>query len=55
MTVVSPPRTSGRLLPILGLGFGLAVTIGNSIGAGILRAPGEVAGHLPVTWLYLTA
>ena len=55
MTGVSQPRTSGRLLPILGLGFGLAVTIGNSIGAGILRAPGEVAGHLPVTWLYLTA
>jgi APA family basic amino acid/polyamine antiporter len=47
--------TSRRLLPVLGLGFGLAVTVGNSIGAGILRAPGEVAGHLPVTWLYLAA
>jgi APA family basic amino acid/polyamine antiporter len=47
--------TSRRLLPVLGLGFGLAVTVGNAIGAGILRAPGEVAGHLPVTWLYLAA
>jgi APA family basic amino acid/polyamine antiporter len=35
------------------VGFGLAVTIGNAIGAGILRAPGEVAGHLPVGWLYM--
>jgi APA family basic amino acid/polyamine antiporter len=43
----------GRLLPVLGVGFGIAVTIGNAIGAGILRAPGEVAGHLPVTWLFL--
>ena len=47
--------TRGRLLPVLGVGFGLAVTIGNAIGAGILRAPGEVAGHLPVAWLYVTA
>jgi basic amino acid/polyamine antiporter, APA family len=45
--------TKGRLLPILGVGFGLAVTVGNAIGAGILRAPGEVAGHLPVAWLYM--
>jgi APA family basic amino acid/polyamine antiporter len=44
---------STRLLPVLGLGFGLAVTVGNAIGAGILRAPGEVAGHLPVVWLYV--
>jgi basic amino acid/polyamine antiporter, APA family len=54
MTTATAARaTSRRLLPILGLGFGLAVTVGNAIGAGILRAPGEVAGHLPVTWLYL--
>ena len=56
MTTATVARaTSRRLLPVLGLGFGLAVTVGNSIGAGILRAPGEVAGHLPVTWLYLAA
>jgi APA family basic amino acid/polyamine antiporter len=29
--------------------------VGNAIGAGILRAPGEVAGHLPLIWLYLAA
>ncbi len=32
---------------MLGLAFGLAVTIGNTIGAGILRTPGEIAGYLP--------
>ncbi len=32
---------------MLGLTFGLAVTIGNTIGAGILRTPGEIAGYLP--------
>ena len=46
---------TGRLLPVLGVGFGLAVTIGNTIGAGILRVPGEVAGNLPVTWLFMSA
>ena len=55
MTGLAHGSPRGKLLPILGVGFGLAVTIGNSIGAGILRAPGEVAGHLPVAWLYVTA
>jgi basic amino acid/polyamine antiporter, APA family len=32
---------------MLGLTFGLAVTLGNTIGAGILRTPGEIAGYLP--------
>ncbi|MBA3571822.1 MAG: hypothetical protein H0W34_07590 [Pyrinomonadaceae bacterium] len=40
----------GGLLRILGLGFGLAVIIGNTIGAGILRTPGEVAAQLPNVW-----
>ena len=55
MTGLSQGSPKGRLLPILGIGFGLAVTVGNSIGAGILRAPGEIAGHLPVVWLYIAA
>ena len=46
---------AGRLLRVLGVGFGLAVTIGNTIGAGIFRAPGEVARHLPDGWLFLGA
>lgn len=40
---------------MLGVGFGLAVIVGNTIGAGILRAPGEVAGHLPAPSLFLAA
>lgn len=42
---------SGHLLRILGVGFGLAVGIGNTIGTGILRTPGEIAGYLGNGWL----
>jgi len=56
---VSPGSRSpiGQLRRLLGLGFGLAVIIGSTIGVGILRTPGLVAGHLPsgaailVLWL----
>jgi APA family basic amino acid/polyamine antiporter len=37
----------GRLLRILGVGFGLAVSIGNTIAAGIVRSPGEIAESIP--------
>lgn len=37
----------GHLLRVLGLGFGLAVIIGNTIGAGIFRTPGTIAEQLP--------
>jgi basic amino acid/polyamine antiporter, APA family len=43
----------GRLLRVLGVVFGMAVTVGITIGMGILRTPGEVAGHLPNAWLFL--
>lgn len=46
-------RSRGGLLRVLGLGFGLAVIIGNTIGAGILRTPGDVAKGLPDVWLFL--
>lgn len=39
---------------VLGITFGLAVALGNTIGAGILRAPGEVAAQLPNVWLFLS-
>lgn len=45
------PRRS--LLRVLGLGFGLAVIIGNTIGAGIFRAPGTIAAQLPRPSLFL--
>src|SRR6185437_4771256 len=44
----------GQLLRILGVSFGVAVSIGTIIGAGILRTPGEVAGHLQAPWLITT-
>ena len=37
----------GHLLRVLGVAFGLAVIIGNTIGAGIFRVPGSIAGQLP--------
>ncbi|HEX4498638.1 MAG TPA: APC family permease, partial [Thermoanaerobaculia bacterium] len=36
-----------QLRRLLGLGFGLAVIVGSTIGVGILRTPGIVAAHLP--------
>ncbi len=38
---------------MLGVGFGVAVAVGNTIGAGILRAPGEVAAQLPHAGVFL--
>jgi APA family basic amino acid/polyamine antiporter len=37
----------GKLLQILGVSFGVAVLIGNTILIGILRTPGDVAARLP--------
>ncbi len=47
------PRRSGRLLAILGVAFGISIIVGNSIGSGILRTPGEVARLLPSPVLFL--
>jgi APA family basic amino acid/polyamine antiporter len=44
---------NGTLLRVLGVGFGLAVTIGGTIGMGILRTPGEVAKQLPTPTLFI--
>lgn len=35
-----------KLLKILGVGFGVAVTLGGTIGTGILRKPGPIAAEL---------
>src|SRR5689334_8229722 len=40
-------KSHGHLLRILGVGFGLAVIIGNTIGAGIFNTPGTIAAQLP--------
>lgn len=43
----------GVLLRVLGVGFGLVVAIGGTVGAGILRAPGAVSALLPQRQLAL--
>ncbi len=40
---------------MLGSAFGLAIVVGGVIGVGILRAPGEVASHLPSAPLIIGA
>jgi APA family basic amino acid/polyamine antiporter len=40
----------GDLLRILGVGFGIAVTVGGTVGVGILRTPGLVAEQIPNVW-----
>jgi len=52
-SATSRPAHPARLLAILGVGFGLAVTVGNTIGGGILRTPGEIAARLPSFPLYI--
>jgi len=46
-------KSPGHLLRVLGVGFGLAVIIGNTIAAGIFRAPGTIAEQLPNTGIFL--
>jgi|CXWL01.1.fsa_nt_gi APA family basic amino acid/polyamine antiporter len=57
-----PNRTSpitearrGSLHQVLGVAFGLAVLVGNTIVVGILRTAGEVAGHLPSAGWFVAA
>ena len=52
---MSEPAPAGRLLSVLGLAFGLAGSVGGTIGAGILRTPGLVAAQLPSAPLVLGA
>ncbi|MCI0354465.1 MAG: APC family permease [Acidobacteria bacterium] len=53
VAATGPAPARGGLLQILGVGFGLAVIIGNTIGAGILRTPGDVAAQLPNPWMFI--
>ncbi len=47
MPTLSTLKSRGHLLRVLGVGFGVAVTIGNTIGAGIFRMAGIVGEQLP--------
>jgi basic amino acid/polyamine antiporter, APA family len=50
---VPRPASRGNLLQVLGVSFGVAVLIGNTILVGILRTPGDVAARLPNPGLFL--
>jgi len=54
-TQVTRPKILGRgkLLQVLGIWFGIAAAVGNTIAAGIVRAPGDIALRLPNVWLFL--
>src|SRR5579859_2801722 len=53
-TCAVPGPARHNLLTVLGLTFGLAVIVGNTIGAGILRTPGDIAAELPTFWPFLS-
>ena len=53
VSVAESPKSHGHLLRVLGVGFGLAVTIGGTIGMGILRTPGDIATHLATPTLFI--
>jgi APA family basic amino acid/polyamine antiporter len=48
-----PEVAPRRLLRVLGVAFGLAIIVGNTVGMGILRTPGEIAARLPSPALFL--
>jgi basic amino acid/polyamine antiporter, APA family len=54
-TVTERRVASGRLHRSFGIWFGIAVGVGGMIGAGILRAPADVAARLPSPGLFLGA
>jgi hypothetical protein len=43
---IGGPASQASLSRILGLGFGIAVIFGGTVGVGILRLPGTIAGEL---------
>jgi APA family basic amino acid/polyamine antiporter len=53
VTGETPRQRSGQLLQILGVTFAIAITVGGTIGVGILRTPGSVAATLGNTWLII--
>jgi APA family basic amino acid/polyamine antiporter len=48
------PSSKTGLFKILGVGFGVAITVGGTIGTGILRKPGPIAAQLGEPWLIIT-
>ena len=49
---LAAPSSRGRLLKVLGMWFGISAAVGNTIAAGIVRAPGDIAQWLPNIYLF---
>jgi len=49
----SMTNQNNQLLKLLGVGFGIAVTVGGTIGTGILRKPGPIAAQIGEPWIIL--
>jgi len=49
---LAAPGSRGRLLKVLGMWFGISAAVGNTIAAGIVRAPGDIAQWLPNVYLF---
>jgi len=45
-------QQKNELKKVLGTGFGIAVMVGGTIGVGILRTPGTIAGMLDSYWAH---
>jgi APA family basic amino acid/polyamine antiporter len=48
-------QQQGSMLRILGVTFGIAVSLGSSIGSGIMRTPSQIASRMPSAWLIMSA
>jgi basic amino acid/polyamine antiporter, APA family len=55
VTPQNPRSATGNLLRILGVTFGIAVSLGSSIGSGIMRTPSQIAARLPSASLIMFA
>lgn len=53
--MIQEKPSSSKLLQVLGVAFGLAIIVGNTIGVGILRSPGDVAAALPHSGWFIGA
>ncbi|HXA76737.1 MAG TPA: APC family permease [Candidatus Acidoferrales bacterium] len=55
MTPTNSPSAPGGMLRVLGITFGVAVALGATIGAGIMRTPSQIANRMPSMWLIMLA
>lgn len=53
--IISVSQQGNELKKVLGAGFGIAVLVGGTIGVGILRTPGIIAGLIDNYWLIVFA